>query len=318
MQYHAVLARLARRARVMFRRLATPDSEVSVIFPLSPPLPLPPGVPEAALREFVGSVQLADAPPEEMKAYCAESFHRLVYTYGLVRDLEGPALELGANPYFATILFRMFTRLELTLANYFGPQHTDPVTQIVSYPDFRMGETRSVVLTSRHFNIEQDTFPFPDGHFAVVLFCEIIEHLLSDPVAVLREIKRVLRPGGALVLTTPNVNRLENVARMVAGANIYDPYSGYGPYGRHNREYNKHDLFLLLTYLGFELDTLFTADVHRNAAAEYVSPERLVPLLRFREHDLGQYIFCRARSVRPAGSRRPSFLFRSYPPGEIE
>ncbi len=36
------------------------------------------------------------------------------------------------------------------------------------------------------------------------------------------------------------VSRLENVCRMIAGVNIYDPYSGYRPYGRHNRENNKH------------------------------------------------------------------------------
>jgi hypothetical protein len=58
------------------------------------------------------------------------------------------------------------------------------------------------------------------------------------------------------------VSRLENVAKMIAGANIYDPYSGCRPYGRHNREYNKHELYLLLNYLGFTIDAMFTADVH--------------------------------------------------------
>jgi hypothetical protein len=54
-----------------------------------------------------------------------------------------------------------------------------------------------------------------------MLFCEIIDHLLMDPLA-LMEIRRVMRPSGRLVLTTPNVNRLDNVLRMVQGVNIYD------------------------------------------------------------------------------------------------
>ena len=42
---------------------------------------------------------------------------------------------------------------------------------------------------------------------------------------------RVLKPLGAMILTNPNVVRLENVAKLMSGANVYDAYSGYGPYG---------------------------------------------------------------------------------------
>ncbi|CAH2771099.1 MAG: hypothetical protein CBARDCOR_1238, partial [uncultured Caballeronia sp.] len=82
----------------------------------------------------------------------------------------------------------------------------------------------------------------------------------------------MLKDDGTLVLTTPNVNRLENVARMIVGANIYDPYSDYGPYGRHNREY-KHELYTMLTYLGFPVEEIFTADVNPNLSANYLDPK---------------------------------------------
>ena len=85
--------------------------------------------------------------------------------------------------------------------------------------------------------------------FDFVLFCEIIEHLLMNPLHALREIHRVLEPGGLLVLTTPNVARLGNVLRWSRGDNIYDPYSGFGPYGRHNREYTLHELDRLAAVL---------------------------------------------------------------------
>jgi methionine biosynthesis protein MetW len=46
--------------------------------------------------------------------------------------------------------------------------------------------------------------PFPDDSFDVVVCIEVLEHLFSPHKAV-EEIVRVLRPGGVLMLTVPNV-----------------------------------------------------------------------------------------------------------------
>jgi len=216
------------------------------------------------------------------------------------------------------MLLKSFTSLTLTLANYFRPELGSRSVQQVTYRDFKTQLTRVENLEYCHFSVEAGDFPFETGSFDVVLFCEIIEHLQTDPVFVLREVHRILKPGGTLILTTPNVSRLENVARMIAGVNIYDPYSGYGPYGRHNREYNKHELNLLLNYCGFEAHVLFTADVHANRSGELCRLNVLKPLLRFREQDLGQYIFSSSTASRTPSKKRPSWLYRSYPEGYLE
>ena len=119
------------------------------------------------------------------------------------------------------------------------------------------------------------------------------------------------------MLTTPNVDRFQNVHRLVIGENIYDPYSFYGPYGRHNREYNREELHELLGHLGFEIERSFTADSFPHEITRR-SISAIEPLLRSRQADLGQYVFVRARAATEPGPGKPSFLYRSYPPDELE
>lgn len=53
----------------------------------------------------------------------------------------------------------------------------------------------------------------PDQAFDVVVSCETIEHV-PHPARAVAELARVLRPGGVLLLTTPNYLSLQGVQRM--------------------------------------------------------------------------------------------------------
>ncbi|MHB0871326.1 MAG: class I SAM-dependent methyltransferase, partial [Chloroflexota bacterium] len=114
-------------------------------------------------------------------------------------------------------------------------------------------------FTYQGFNIETDRFPYDDGSLDAVLYCEMIEHLMHDPTRSLYEIHRILKPGGYLLLSTPNPFRYTNYIRFLTGRNIYPPFSGYGPYSRHNREFSAQELRLLLKQCNFEIEELITA-----------------------------------------------------------
>jgi 2-polyprenyl-3-methyl-5-hydroxy-6-metoxy-1,4-benzoquinol methylase len=94
-------------------------------------------------------------------------------------------------------------------------------------------------LKIKHVAFEHEPIPFPDAFFEYVIFTEVLEHIaISDPLKILLEIKRVLKPGGIMVLSTPNVANISNVLALIKGDNIFwDPAIFYGSLDRHNREY---------------------------------------------------------------------------------
>ena len=108
---------------------------------------------------------------------------------------RGACLEIGANPYFTTLLLDEHTDLKLTLTNYYGETASATTTETLRYRGADGAQVEKA-FTSHLVNVEREPFPFEDDAFDVVLLCEVIEHLLMDPLAALREINRVLRPGG--------------------------------------------------------------------------------------------------------------------------
>ena len=77
------------------------------------------------------------------------------------------------------------------------------------------GETFSCDID--HFDAEKDPFPYADEHFSTVLCGELIEHLFEDPMHLMSEVNRILKPGGHLVLTTPNVAALRGISAILQG-----------------------------------------------------------------------------------------------------
>ena len=286
---------------------------LEIDFGRDPELPAPP----ETVAKLLASVCLDGGSPDDIGAYLYDSYWRFLHTLELVGSGQERTLELGANPYFTTVLLWEYQNLELELelANYFGLEDTEVGTQVVEYVDAE-GVQKKRTVEFRHFNIEFDRFPYEDGSFGLVLFCEVLEHLVEDPVAVLTEINRVTEVGGHLVLTTPNVARAENVARLLNGDNLYDPYSGFGPYGRHNREYTLDELRQLLAFTGFDVECGYSADGHP-WSPDVNRLEVIRPELDARVGDLGHYLFVRAVKTGSPREGRPEFLYRSLADEEL-
>jgi hypothetical protein len=100
------------------------------------------------------------------------------------------------------------------------------------------------------------------------------------------------------------VARTENVRRLVQREGIYDPYSHYGPHGRHNREYAAGELVELLEANGLAVERYLTRPVHD-------APEPDAAWFAAADDDgAGDYHFILARRGDRAGPVRPAWLYR--------
>jgi len=104
---------------------------------------------------------------------------------------------------------------------------------------------------ARVVDLNSDPLPFPEAHFDGVTHLAVLEHVF-DPHAVIREVHRVLRPGGEFVIAVPNVASLTNRLRIMFGR-IPVTSSDPGWDGGHLHYFSKHALDHFLAAEGFEV-----------------------------------------------------------------
>ena len=137
-------------------------------------------------------------------------------------------------------------------------------------------------------NVEAERLPFEDDRFGLVMFSELFEHLRIDPLATLEELFRVTRPGGTLVLSTPNLYATPTTLRFLRGRGFNDPVDAYKKlrtlgHPGHVRLYSAAEIKLFLVEAGFTCRevSFFTPRPYKGRAAIVFNPlDRLVPKWR--------------------------------------
>jgi len=163
------------------------------------------------------------------------------------------------------------------------------------------------------FNAEKDRFPYSSGFFSTVLCCELIEHLCEDPMFLMCEANRILKPGGHLVLTTPNIGSLRAISAILQG---YHP--GFFPQylkpsatdeARHNREYTPKEIMLLFLDAGFEMTLLETGPFRDLPRPENNWIEHLLGRYLLPTELRGDGIYAVGRKTGEVKQRYPSWLY---------
>lgn len=108
-----------------------------------------------------------------------------------------------------------------------------------------------------------EELPVADRGVDAVWAGEVVEHVV-DVGAFLGDLRRVLRPGGPLVLTTPDHPR-RLLARFAADPRAFDEH--FHPYADHLRFFTERTLRMVLEDAGFPAIDLHAEHGHLHAVA---------------------------------------------------
>jgi len=65
-------------------------------------------------------------------------------------------------------------------------------------------------------NFEEEPLPFPSEYFDTIALTAVIEHLF-DPISTLRKLHRLLKPGGVVIVDTPNIAKWTRRVKLAFG-----------------------------------------------------------------------------------------------------
>jgi 2-polyprenyl-3-methyl-5-hydroxy-6-metoxy-1,4-benzoquinol methylase len=140
---------------------------------------------------------------------------------------------------------------------------------------------------------------FADQSFDCVSYLDVIEHHSHSPKCVLKEIRRVQKPWGCVIISTPNQASIYNRITLPTGGSVADPFGYFFErtaemthYPGHDREYVRVELRSALAACEFRVLECQVIDEDVRAA--------LILMRRSQNDNLFLQIWRRKKSLGPA------------------
>lgn len=114
-------------------------------------------------------------------------------------------------------------------------------------------------LTGFHYNFDLNDAQHSEKwrcdlpKYDIILFAEVIEHLHTSPLLVLKFLKTLLNDRGVVILQTPNAVTFHRRLQMLAGRNPYSLISETPGNPSHFREYTAAEISEYCSQAGFEI-----------------------------------------------------------------
>jgi len=240
------------------------------------------------VETIAGRIAAAIAGPasEDERRLDREYFSASAWRYAVTID----RLERASEPALQRAKILDVGAYPGHLAAYLSQAHEAQVTAVtLMTSDTFEARMRAAGVAVARCDVERDRLPAEAGAADIVVCCELIEHLDGDVAHMLRETRRVLHPGGALLLTTPNHASIEHRWALLRGRSVYPAldlpdypfYAGAGVRNpmRHVREFTVEEIRRLLLDAGFTRISITTASPPLSRTAALSTRGRLAARL---------------------------------------
>lgn len=124
------------------------------------------------------------------------------------------AIELGGFPGYYAVFLKKYSKLEVTLLDYFVHQ---PITE-------QLLQTNGLAKDDIHI-VETDLFKYtPEKQYDLVLSCGLIEHF-NDTADIINRHIAFVKPGGTLFITLPNFKSVNGWFQKKFDKENYDKHN---------------------------------------------------------------------------------------------
>lgn len=184
-----------------------------------------------ALKTFYES-ELIPSFPERSHGQLRHDFPKHAFEVGLlVQAMKGrpgrkTVLDVGAGAGINAIILSKFCGFQSYVIDRY-----DEFNETL---DRSVGCERSIAQNLKSFGVAvvkrdfvKDGFHFDPGFFDAIGCFDVVEHFTFSPVQVLSSMASLLKPGGALLIGTPNQVHLVNRIKAFFGKNTWEDFEYY-------------------------------------------------------------------------------------------
>jgi SAM-dependent methyltransferase len=223
-------------------------------------------VAEAEIAALLASARRLDAEtpddPAERRRYIDYHLHRYAQTFRMAAAVVQPGtrvFSLGSAPNDIELLLMHYRGADVTGSAFRGSDTREHIK--VEY-ELDGGYRYTTTVHLRDF--ARDMLPTPERPHDVVLAFEVLEHMMQSPRRLLSEARRVLRPGGLLLVTTPNAQFWPRILYAVKGRCYPDVDFHDQIEARHHHVFSLPELTGTIESVGFEISHTRYVDFWNN------------------------------------------------------